>query len=101
MDTPRKILSILECNSNEEYWMELIFADKSIEEIESSVGRFVLQTLVTIKLSGAESPCLHLVATAITEKEFQEMRFPKDGFVSELEELMKDVESGGDTGDDS
>lgn len=101
MERKRKILSVLECQSNEEYWTELDFEDKTIEDIERVVGRFILQTLLTIKAAGTDNPCMHLNAAAITEEQYQELRHPQDGFVAELEELMKDVESGRSTGDDS
>ena len=97
----RKILSILECQANEEYWTELDFTDMELEEIEATVGSFVLQTLLTIKAAGTQDPCMHLRASAISEEAYQELRHPQDGFVSQLEELMKDVESGRSTGDDS
>ena len=104
MERKRKILSILECQANEEYWTELDFEDMGLEEIEQQIGRFILQTLLTIKGAGTEKPCMHLSAAAITEEQYQEMRNPgasEDDFAAQLEELMSDVESGRSTGDDS
>jgi hypothetical protein len=101
MDKRYKILSILECQSADEYWMELDFDKYTLEEIEARIGGFVIQTLLKIKQAGVKNPCMHLNTSVVSEEVFLEMKSPKAEITAELEELMRDVESGRSTGNDS
>lgn len=96
-----KILSILECQSNDEYWTDLDFDKNSLEEVEAHIGSFVIQTLLSIKKSGITNPCMHLTTTVVSEEQYREMRIPQKDINAELEELMRNVESGRSQGDDS
>jgi len=91
----------MDCKSNKEYWTELDFEGMELEDIECEVGRFVLATLVQVKRSALEEPCMHLSAVQMTEEAYQEMKSPKEDVLEELQELMKDVQSGRSTGDNS
>ena len=96
-----KIISILECHSNDEYWTTLDFEENSMEEVEQHIGGFVIQTLLAIKKNGTKNPCMHLTATVVSEEQYQEMKVPRKDINDELEELMRNVESGRGQGDHS
>lgn len=98
----RKIIAILNCKTNQEYWTEIDFTE-DLAEIERHVGNFILNALIQIKQSSDEDPCMHFFASAVPEEEMEERRQNDPGAVmqAQLEELMSDVESGKGSRDDS